>query len=42
MEYAGELMYKFDNVDLNMPVVMQDLDQPVQKVLWEAKDWNVL
>lgn len=38
---AGELMYKLENVDLNIPVVMQELGHPVIRVLKKAKDWNV-
>lgn len=38
MKYAGELMYRFGNVHLDIPVVMQERDEPLERVLWKAKD----
>lgn len=33
MEYAGEIMYKFGDVYPNIPVVMQERDDPLERVL---------
>lgn len=33
MDNVGDLEFKFDNVDLNIPLVMQELAQPVEEVI---------
>lgn len=33
VESKGNIVYKFEDVDINIPVMMQNLDNPVPKVI---------
>lgn len=33
MESKGSIVYKFVNADANLPIMMQDLNDPVPKVM---------
>lgn len=38
MESRGSLVYKFASADVNIPIMMQNLEDPVSKVIYFVKD----